>query len=57
MVDQVFFILSGEFDETDVRHFEDKKRKIFRRGATNSFLLAVPRSVLPASRSSHSNTH
>ena len=40
---QVFFILSGEDDETDVREFSDSKRKIFRRGHTNGFLVATPR--------------
>ena len=42
-VAQVFFILSGEDDETDVREFSDSKRKIFRRGYTNGFLMATPR--------------
>ena len=36
-------MLSGDFDETDVRQFEDSRRKTFRRGSTNAFLLAVPR--------------
>nr|KAG5709464.1 hypothetical protein BaRGS_023146 [Batillaria attramentaria] len=40
---KVFFILSGEEDETDVRQFTDSKRKIFRRGATNGFLMATTR--------------
>ncbi|KAL8606997.1 hypothetical protein ACOMHN_041386 [Nucella lapillus] len=40
---KVFFILSGEDDETDVREFSDSKRKIFRRGETNGFLVATPR--------------
>ena len=39
---QVHFILSGEKDETDVRIFGDSQRKIFRRGAADSFLMAVP---------------
>lgn len=38
---QVHFILSGEEEETDVRTFTDKKRKIFQRGCTNGFLMAV----------------
>ncbi|RWS31890.1 polycystic kidney disease protein 1-like protein 2-like protein [Leptotrombidium deliense] len=37
------FILSGDDDETDVRLFSDSKRKIFRRGAQDSFVMAVPR--------------
>ncbi|XP_055877058.1 uncharacterized protein LOC106077240 isoform X2 [Biomphalaria glabrata] len=40
---QVCFILSGEDDETDVRAFTDSKRKIFRRGQIDGFLMAVPR--------------
>ncbi|XP_076459182.1 polycystin-1-like [Babylonia areolata] len=40
---KVFFILSGEEDETDVREFSDSKRKIFRRGETNGFLMAHTR--------------
>ena len=34
-------IFSGEYDETDVRPFDDVKRKIFRRGTTDNFLMAV----------------
>jgi len=41
---QVHFILSGDDEETDARTFEDDQRKIFRRGGTDSFLLAVARS-------------
>jgi len=40
---KVHIILSGEFDETDVRILEDSKRKVFRRGECDTFLLAVPR--------------
>ncbi|BFZ03248.1 hypothetical protein BsWGS_06287 [Bradybaena similaris] len=40
---QVCFILSGEDDETDVRAFSDSKRKIFKRGQVDGFLMAVPR--------------
>ncbi|XP_061175461.1 uncharacterized protein LOC133184410 [Saccostrea echinata] len=39
----VSFILSGDEDETDVRTFSDKKRKIFRRGGVDGFLMSVPR--------------
>ncbi|XP_041473066.1 uncharacterized protein LOC121422223 isoform X1 [Lytechinus variegatus] len=39
---KVSFILSGENEETNVREFEDDKRKIFRRGASDRFLMAVP---------------
>lgn len=40
---KVYFILSGDEDETEVRHFEDPNRKIFRRGDSNAFVMAVPR--------------
>lgn len=46
---QVHFILSGEYEETDVRPLSDPKRKILRRGATDGFLLAVPRYILAGS--------
>ena len=39
---KVSFILSGEDDETFVRSLEDSKRKIFRRGAKDVFVMAVP---------------
>lgn len=39
---KVCFILSGDDDETDVRSFADPKRKIFRKGAQDSFVLATP---------------
>ncbi|CAD5112526.1 DgyrCDS1737 [Dimorphilus gyrociliatus] len=38
----VQFILSGEYDETDVRTVEEKERKIFRRGGVDAFLMATP---------------
>ncbi|KAK3767525.1 hypothetical protein RRG08_003958 [Elysia crispata] len=41
----VYFILSGEEDETEVRMFTDSKRPIFKKGMTNGFLMAVPRSL------------
>ncbi|XP_070581220.1 polycystin family receptor for egg jelly-like isoform X2 [Ptychodera flava] len=40
---KVNFILSGDDDETEVRAFEDDKRKLFRRGTADGFLMAVPR--------------
>ncbi|XP_023225224.1 uncharacterized protein LOC111626157 [Centruroides sculpturatus] len=40
---QVHFILSGEDDETSVRTFGDSKRKIFRRGAMDTFVMSVAR--------------
>ena len=42
---KVYFILSGEEDETEVRHFEDPHRKIFRKGDNNAFVMAVPRKL------------
>lgn len=42
---KVHFILSGDDDETEVRSFEDPNRKIFRKGATDTFVLAVPRKL------------
>ncbi|XP_064478806.1 uncharacterized protein LOC135392080 [Ornithodoros turicata] len=41
----VFFILSGDDDETEVRTFGDQKRKIFRRGASDVFVMTAPRSL------------
>lgn len=38
---KVQFILSGEYDETDVRSIEDKERKIFRRGGVDAFLMTT----------------
>ncbi|GFN94987.1 polycystic kidney disease 1 2-like protein, partial [Plakobranchus ocellatus] len=38
----VYFILSGDEDETEVRMFNDDKRPIFKKGMTNGFLMAVP---------------
>jgi hypothetical protein len=34
-------VLSGEFDETEIRVMEDDKRKPFRRGGVDSFLMAT----------------
>ncbi|KAL4239265.1 hypothetical protein ACF0H5_000082 [Mactra antiquata] len=42
---KVHFVLSGEEEETEVRTFEDKKRKIFDRGNTDGFLMSVPYSL------------
>ncbi|KAK0049118.1 polycystin-1 isoform X2, partial [Biomphalaria pfeifferi] len=39
---KVYFILSGEEEESEVRMFSDSKRPIFKRGMTNRFLLALP---------------
>ncbi|GAB1597495.1 polycystic kidney disease protein 1-like 2 [Argonauta hians] len=40
---KVFFILSGEYDETEPRSLTDDKRKILQRGSVDGFLMAVPR--------------
>lgn len=40
---KVYFILSGEKDETNARRLEDPYRKTFQRGETDAFLLAVPK--------------
>ncbi|XP_074649181.1 polycystin-1-like [Tubulanus polymorphus] len=40
---KVNFIISGEYDETDVRIFEDEKRAILQRGQVDCFLMSVPR--------------
>ena len=40
---KVHFILSGDDDETEVRTFSDPQRKIFRRGAMDTFVMAAPR--------------
>ena len=40
---KVFFILSGEKDESDIRPLNDDKRLIFQRNDTNRFLMAVSR--------------
>ncbi|KAK7471881.1 hypothetical protein BaRGS_00035465 [Batillaria attramentaria] len=40
---KVYFVLSGEEEESEVREFADNKRPIFQRGSTNGFLMATPR--------------
>ncbi|CAF1131898.1 unnamed protein product [Adineta steineri] len=42
---KVYFVLSGENDQTQVRLFSDPHRKIFQRGGINSFIIAVPKSL------------
>lgn len=37
---RIFFILSGDDDETDARTFGDSKSKLFRRGGTDTFVMA-----------------
>ena len=39
---KVYLLLSGEQNETSVRRLDDPYRKIFQRGQTDAFLLAVP---------------
>lgn len=42
---QVSFILSGEYDETDVRSLNDTKRKVLQRGNIDVFAMTCPRYV------------
>ncbi|CAF4435552.1 unnamed protein product, partial [Adineta steineri] len=42
---RVYFVLSGENDQTHTRLFSDPHRKIFQRGGINSFIIAVPKSL------------
>ncbi|CAF0785734.1 unnamed protein product [Adineta steineri] len=42
---KVYFVLSGENDQTHIRLFSDPHRKIFQRGGINSFIIAVPKSL------------
>ena len=37
---KVRFMLSGEYDETEIRIMEDEKRKPFRRGGVDSFIMS-----------------
>ncbi|XP_063601108.1 uncharacterized protein LOC134777199 [Penaeus indicus] len=54
----VQFILTGEREETDVRTFKDEQRKVFRKGAVDVFVMAVPRPLgdLEFLRIWHDNT-
>ncbi|CAF4440336.1 unnamed protein product, partial [Adineta steineri] len=40
---KVYFVLSGDNDQTQIRLFSDPHRKIFQRGGINSFIIAVPK--------------
>ena len=42
---RVFFILSGENYDAGPRLLQDDQRKVLQRGATDAFILAVPRSL------------
>ncbi|CAF1545398.1 unnamed protein product, partial [Adineta steineri] len=42
---KVYFVLSGENDQTHTRLFADPHRKLFQRGGINSFIIAVPKSL------------
>ncbi|XP_041364433.1 uncharacterized protein LOC121379847 [Gigantopelta aegis] len=44
---KVFVIFSGENDETDARMLADDKRKVFRRGGVDGFLMAVRQPLGP----------
>ncbi|CAL1292788.1 unnamed protein product [Larinioides sclopetarius] len=41
----VFFIASGEEDETEVRHLADDKRPILQKSSVDVFVMSVPRSL------------
>ena len=38
--------MAGDDDETGTRTFEDPARKVLQRGGIDSFIMAVPKSVL-----------
>ena len=40
---KVYFIISGDNEETGVRTLEDPHRKILQRGSIDSFIMAVPK--------------
>ncbi|CAF0947824.1 unnamed protein product [Adineta steineri] len=42
---KVYFVLSGDDDQTQIRLFSDPHRKIFQRGDIDSFIIAVPKSL------------
>ncbi|CAF4146964.1 unnamed protein product, partial [Adineta steineri] len=42
---KVYFVLSGNNDQTHIRLFADPHRKLFQRGGINSFIIAVPKSL------------
>ncbi|CAF0846743.1 unnamed protein product [Adineta steineri] len=42
---KVYFVLSGDNDQTQIRLFSDPHRKIFQRGGINSFIIAVSKSL------------
>ncbi|CAF4283193.1 unnamed protein product, partial [Adineta steineri] len=40
---KVYFVLSGDNNQTQIRLFSDPHRKIFQRGGIDSFIIAVPK--------------
>ncbi|CAF1484404.1 unnamed protein product, partial [Adineta steineri] len=42
---KVYFVLSGDDDQTQIRLFSDPHRKILQRGGIDSFIIAVPKSL------------
>ena len=54
----VYFQLSGDEDQTDVRQFKDENRKIFEKRGTDVFLASFPKSIgdLQYVRIWHDNT-
>ncbi|XP_036357895.1 polycystin-1-like isoform X2 [Octopus sinensis] len=55
---KVYFILSGEYDETEARSLTDDKRQILQRGSVDGFLMAVrrPLGALSYARIWHDNS-
>ena len=43
----VQFVLSGDHDQTRIRHLSDSKRKIFQNGGVDVFLMSVPKCLGP----------
>ncbi|XP_071043251.1 location of vulva defective 1-like [Parasteatoda tepidariorum] len=41
----VFFLVSGDDDETSVRHLSDDKRPVLQKGSIDVFVMATPRSL------------
>ncbi|CAF1642081.1 unnamed protein product, partial [Adineta ricciae] len=44
---KVYFVLSGDDDQTHVRTFVDPYREIFQRGGIDAFIMSVPKSLGP----------
>ncbi|CAF1390512.1 unnamed protein product, partial [Adineta ricciae] len=42
---KVYFVLSGDEDQTDIRALADPQRKVLQRGGIDAFVMAVPKSL------------